>query len=289
VAESPARQYVRDRMAGPVTVRSKGIPTGPARNAVPAGATQGGTVWADGSYAGPVERRRNPLLKLALVVGPALLLIAGVAGYAGLRAGEKDSVSPSSTATRIKTSAETTSDASKSPAVSASPSGSTSKDDKPSPKPSPSTSQPADVPAGWHRYKDKTGFSIALPKGWHVTWRNRTRMRFRGPGSSGNLMIDQTTTPKSNAVKDWKEQEPYQRPGFPGYKRVKIKAVDYFKTAADWEFTYGYGSNRQHVVNRGFVTSKHHGYAIYWETSDRRWDKEYHFFKTFTATFKPAK
>jgi hypothetical protein len=102
-------------------------------------------------------------------------------------------------------------------------------------------------------------------------------------------MIDQTGSPKSDAARDWRNQEPAARGRFPGYKLIRIKEVDYWKTAADWEFTYSAGSGRAHVVNRGFVTGKKHGYAIYWKTDDKDWKKKYDLFETFTATFKPPK
>jgi hypothetical protein len=273
--------------------------------------TQRSATWQAGSDIAPGQRRPVPVLKIALVLVPALLVIAGVAGYLGMRAGEHSSAGPEERATGATaatggttSSAPTeatsepappqatsaTASAPPSPTPSATPSGGEGSS-SPSPKasPSPSGSAPADVPDGWYRYKDSTGFSVGLPKGWKVSSRSGTQVWFRGPGSPGSLLIDQTSTPKSDAEKDWRAQEPGARSRFGGYKLIKIKSVDYWQTAADWEFTYGSGSGRTHVVNRGFVTDKHHGYALYWSTPDSRWDEDHHYFETFTATFKPAK
>lgn len=275
--------------AGPGWGGAAAVPTADQGGA-PAVPTQRSEIWRGDAQTGPVERRPRPMLKAALVIVPALLVIAGIAGYLGLRAGKRDSgngatdgKASSSAPPSHKPSPPSASASEKPSQASSTPTPS----DKPSP--TPTTSKPADVPDGWHRYKDKSGFSVALPKGWDVSKRSGTTVWLRGPGTPGFLLIDQTDTPRKDAKKDWENQERSRRYSFANYKRVKIVSVDYWKEAADWEFTFGSGSGRTHVVNRGFVTDKHHGYAIYWSTPDSRWDKDHHFFETFTTTFKPAK
>ncbi|WP_083502622.1 serine/threonine-protein kinase [Sphaerimonospora mesophila] len=252
--------------------------------------TQRSVMWQGGVDGRPAERRRMPVVKVALVLVPVLMVIAGVAGYLGLREGERSS---GQTEAAVSSHAEAPAKGKESPAPAASelavPGASPSAESTSSPSPSPTTSQPADVPKGWYRYKDKTGFSVALPKGWKVSSRRDTRVWFRGPGTSGFLLIDQTSSPRKDAEKDWRDYEPSAKHGFPGYKLIKIKSIDYWKSAADWEFTWDTSSGKAHVLNRGFVTDKHHGYAIYWHTLDDRWEKDYHYFETFTATFEPAK
>ncbi|ETK36399.1 hypothetical protein MPTA5024_09135, partial [Microbispora sp. ATCC PTA-5024] len=271
----------------------------PGNGAGAAVPTQRGRVWSGGDSAtGPVRQGRTLMLKVALVLVPALLVIAAVAGYLGLREGERSSGRATGPATAGGPTHKPTNGASQappSPASPAPPSASASPSDEgtPSPSatssPSPTTSKPADAPDGWHRYKDSTGFSIALPKGWSAYKRSGTAVYFHGPGTSGFLLIDQTSSPRKDAKKDWENQERARRSTFADYKRVKIESVDYWDEAADWEFTFASGSGRQHVVNRGFVTDKHHGYAIYWSTPSSSWDEDHHYFETFTATFKPAK
>ncbi|MFC4589869.1 serine/threonine-protein kinase [Sphaerisporangium corydalis] len=248
--------------------------------------------------AGGDERggRPLPLLRVALVAVPAVLVVAGVALWLGARdasdtTGARSSASGAAASPGASTSAPESDPPSGSPSTSppASPSATPSETPKPSATPKPDKPGPGDVPKGWHKYKDGTGFSIALPKGWRRAEQSGTQITFRGPDADTHLLIDQTTTPKSNAKKDWENQEPSARGRFPGYRLVGIKAVDYWKTAADWEFTYSSGGGRAHVVNRGFVTGKHHGYALYWKTSDKDWKKRLDLFHTFAATFKPAK
>ncbi|MBB6474499.1 serine/threonine-protein kinase [Sphaerisporangium rubeum] len=254
--------------------------------------------WARGEGEGP--GRSLPVRRIVLLTVPVVLVVAAVALWIGMRQAEETPQDPRAGAGGTP-SAETGASGAASPGASQDSSGAVSTAAPPSqattptptptatPTPKPTGSSPADVPDGWHRYKDGTGFSLALPKGWKRAETKGTQIYFRKPGTDAFLMIDHTGSPKSDAAKDWRAQEPAARGRFPGYKLIKIKEVDYWKTAADWEFTYSAGGGRAHVVNRGFVTSKKHGYAIYWKTADKDWKKMYDLFETFTATFKPAK
>ncbi|GLW97324.1 serine/threonine-protein kinase [Microtetraspora sp. NBRC 16547] len=241
-------------------------------------ATQPSASWGD-TPAVPARSRPVPMLRAALVIVPALLIVAAVAGYIGLQQGAKET--PADGAAQ---NSAAPGKGSATPKASASPAPSTA-----SPSPSPSTSGPAEIPKGWRRYKDKTGFSIALPKGWKEFRRDSGNVYFRGSDRSQFVQIGMTSTPGSDAEKDWRKQEKTARYKFGGYDLIDIRKVNYFQDAADWEFTWRTWSGKAHVINRGFVTDKRHGYAIYWHTRDSRWKKEYHYFETFTATFTPAK
>ncbi|GAA4598432.1 hypothetical protein GCM10023194_75930 [Planotetraspora phitsanulokensis] len=242
--------------------------------------TQQGTAWQASAPGGLAERwRALPPVKWALVAIPVLLIIAAIGGYLGLQEGERASGGPAGEKASPAEGAGGT------PA--AAPSDKPSSSTKPPASPSPAASKAAGVPDGWHRYKDKTGFSIGLPDGWKVDRRDGSNIWFRGPEPGAVLQIGMTSTPKSDAVKDWKAQERSYPSRFPGYQRVSLKSVDYFKEAADLEFTWRSGG-RTHAINRGFVTDKRHGYAIFWQAPDSRWQKTLHYFTTFTATFRPA-
>ncbi|MEO3858348.1 protein kinase [Acrocarpospora sp. B8E8] len=220
-------------------------------------------------------------VRAALVIVPTLLLIAGLGIWLGVRQADDEAASPPTAAA---------------PASSAPPSGSAEPTaEEPSAKPSEAAESPkpessADaLPDGWKRYKDGSGFSLALPKGWKRDNSNSMGVFFRGPLEGAYLQIGFTSSPKKDAVKDWKEQEQRTRGNWPGYQRIKIESVDYFDEAADWEFTWEPGGSTGHILNRGFVTDKKHGYAILWKTRDSDWKKYFHYFETFTATFKPDK
>ncbi|NRQ36538.1 serine/threonine protein kinase [Nonomuraea sp. NN258] len=225
-------------------------------------------------------RKLTPII----AVGAAVVLVAGVGGYLGLRSAPGGDASGSQPAIEVTTSA---SPSASEPAPSDEPS-----EDEPSAKPSETSSDPAgSLPDGWKMYKDKTGFSVGLPKGWKEYRRSGPQVYFRGPGAASNafLMIEEAKNPGDDPYGDWKKQERTAKYGFGGYKKISIKKVDYMKAAADWDFTWNTNTGKTRVRNRGFITDNGRGYAIYWHNLNSRWKKDLHFFETFAATFKPAK
>ncbi|GAA0413459.1 hypothetical protein Acor_10950 [Acrocarpospora corrugata] len=263
--------------------------------------------WSDGDDADTARSKKRPVpypdwninppprrpvaVRAALVIVPVLLVVAGVGVWLGAQQADEGGAGPaggaSTSAAQIPSSAGPSEDpASGEPSDSAKPSESA----KPSDPPKPSASAEAGaLPDGWKTHKDSSGFSLALPKGWKLDRRDGSNVFFRGPLEGAYLQIGFTSSPQKDAVKDWKEQESRTRGNWPGYQRVKIESVDYFDEAADWEFTWEPGGSTGHILNRGFVTDKKHGYAILWKTRDKDWKKHFHYFETFAATFKPDK
>ncbi len=145
-----------------------------------------------------------------------------------------------------------------------------------------------ELPDGWREYKDKTGFAVYVPEGWTRS-QDRTMVYFRGDNKV--LGIDQTDKPKSNPVKDWRGQADYRtsRGDFPGYKEIKIESVDYFRKAADWEFTFNRNGSRRHVNNRGTVVADDKAYGFWWETSDSAWDDSRDDLQLVFDSFVPAR
>ncbi|MFI6052734.1 protein kinase [Streptomyces violascens] len=138
-------------------------------------------------------------------------------------------------------------------------------------------------------YKSSQGFSIGLPAGWSYSKTDDAGVRFNGPNGQ-RLLIGWTDSPKPNPVADWTDQESSMTR--PGYKRVKIAAVNYRGwLAADWEFTYDDDSGaKYHSVDRGFVVSLSQGYGIMFSAKDADWSKPetQQTLATFFATFQPA-
>ncbi|MFC0860868.1 protein kinase [Sphaerimonospora cavernae] len=270
----------------------------PAGAAVP---TQPSTEWPASTR--PVERRPMPLVKVALVLVPVLVVIAGVAGYLGLRDGERSSTQTLGPASETTASspAEASPKSKKSPKAEVAPpvASPSAEDDQASPSPeptpddtanpTPAASEPADVPEGWHKYKHPSGFSLALPKGWHVDGQGNGEVRLRG-NEHTYLEVHHTSSPESDALKVWRRDAPGMSRNFPGYKLIEIREVKgYWKTAADWEFTFGDSRYRSRVIDRGFVTDKNNGYALLYKTRDKDWKEKRKLFETIAATFKPAK
>jgi hypothetical protein len=143
------------------------------------------------------------------------------------------------------------------------------------------------LPRGWHIYEDRTGFSVAVPRAWRVE-RDGTIVYFREQtGERRVLGIDQTDKPKPDPVQDWTRQEAQRSGTKPNYRRVRIEAVDYFRAAADWEYTYDGRNARLHAVNRGFITADDQAHAILWITPDRTWQANQDDFSLIARSFEP--
>ena len=161
------------------------------------------------------------------------------------------------------------------------------------PAPSPATPAPSPaalaLPAGWHMYVDVTGFSVAVPVSWTVS-RKGSIVYFDEPGPGRLLGVDQTDEPQWDPVADWRGKESYRvaRGDFPDYRRVRLEAVDYFLKAADWEFTYVRDGVRLHVNNRGFITSPHRAYGMWWSTPDSQWERYLPDLQLIQRSFRPA-
>ena len=168
----------------------------------------------------------------------------------------------------------------------------------PAPAPAPSSPSAASsgdggssaLPAGYYRFTNSTGFSIAVPHGWQIS-HDGHYVYIRDPADSGIfLLIDQSDQPKANPVADWQQQAANRQGTYPGYHLILLRAVRYTQAekAADWEFTYNRNGVPVEVLNRNILANAHHAYALYWSTPVSDWNADYHFFQVFAATFRPA-
>lgn len=225
----------------------------------------------------------NP--KVWLVAGLVLLLLITVAVIVPMLSSSDDETPP------VHNSAETVQPTSAGSPVATPTAAATSA----APTTPPPTTPPASpsaattgVPAGWYMYKDSSGYSVPVPNGWTIEHRG-TIDYFRDPKSERWFLVDQTDSPKGNAVDDWKAQEANRKGNYANYQRVRIEAVEYFDYAADWEWTYTKNGTKLRTVNRGFVTAKDKGYAIRWETKASAWQDNLANFQIITTGFKPVR
>jgi eukaryotic-like serine/threonine-protein kinase len=148
---------------------------------------------------------------------------------------------------------------------------------------------PAVIPAGYHKFLNSTGFSIAVPNGWRVSHQGHY-VYLLPPSGSEFLLIDQSDHPQPNPLQDWQQQEANRESTYAGYHRIRLEPVRYpqAEKAADWEFTYYRQGVLTHVLNRNILANAHHAYALYWSTPDSQWDQDWHIFKILARTFRPA-
>ena len=147
----------------------------------------------------------------------------------------------------------------------------------------------APIPAGFRRYQDPTGFSIAMPDGWRVSHQGHY-VYLTPPSGAEFLLIDQSSHPQPNPLADWRQQEANREGTYPGYHRIRLVAIHYpqAEKAADWEFTYYRQGVLTHVLNRNILTNSTHAYALYWSTPQAEWSQSWHIFQTLARTFQPA-
>ncbi|KOV20839.1 hypothetical protein ADK60_25830 [Streptomyces sp. XY431] len=215
----------------------------------------------------------------------------GTAPVAAVTAGSTDGAAPA-TASESTGPGEAAAPApTAAPAATPTPTPTPTPSATPTPTPTPTPTQTgAVVPAGYHEYKDPSGFSIVLPDWLQPTGSDSNRRTFKGNGST--LRVEWTTTPGASALADWQASEPGLRGQVSNYQRVQLQSVAYreWTNAADWEWTNG--TPRTHSLNRGFVTGSpaKYGYAIYWTTPDADWSAAPNAQARQTAfdTFQPA-
>lgn len=136
-------------------------------------------------------------------------------------------------------------------------------------------------------YKHSQGFSVGLPEGWSFRSTSAAGARFTGPGGQ-RLLIGWTSTPKSDAAADWRNQEGSMRRA--QYERIRIESVGFRGwESADWEFTYVESGTKYRVTNRGFVVDSSQGYAIMYTAKAADWSgaERRETWQTFTRTFQP--
>ncbi|MFC4071041.1 serine/threonine protein kinase [Actinoplanes subglobosus] len=273
--------------AGPTALTSADAAPDLMPEAIPAGVPDDSTPGAtelDTRVGLSPTRRRGVLVAVAAV---AVVLVAGVAWAVS---GSPDGPEARPAVTGVAPSAGSVGGGTAAP----SPSASVDAVQAPSsPSPSVNTSPSPDgdgrpqLPAGWVEYKDKTGFSLYVPAGWERS-KEGTMVYFRGDGKI--LGIDQTDEPKSDPVKDWRNQSANRvaAGNFPQYREVRIEPVDYFLKAADWEFTFMRDGARRHVNNRGTVVASDKAYGIYWQTPDSEWSDSRDDLQLVFDSFRPA-
>ncbi|MFG3096117.1 serine/threonine-protein kinase [Streptomyces sp. NPDC048202] len=135
--------------------------------------------------------------------------------------------------------------------------------------------------------KSSQGYSIGLPKGWKYTSTSASGDRYTGPDGQ-KLLVAWTSTPKSDPVKDWENQERYMVRS--QYDRIRIAKVDYRGwTTADWEFTYVDGGTKYRSIDRGFKVNDHLGHALMYTAKSSDWDDTLRedTWKTLTTSFEP--
>lgn len=135
------------------------------------------------------------------------------------------------------------------------------------------TAESAPTPAGWVRYRDPAGWSVAHPAQWRQTRLGEQGIDFVEPGTGSYLHVETSTTAPASVLQDWESQEQSLAPRVSNFARIALTPADGGDgtRAADWEFRFGLAGSALHAVDRGLV-SDGTGYTLYWQTPAAAWD-----------------
>ncbi|WBB77489.1 protein kinase [Micromonospora sp. WMMD882] len=233
--------------------------------------------------AGGPERSGNSRRNLLIGVLVAVLLLGLVLVVPKLL-GDSDDPDPGPQTGATTDAAATPSAAPSSSAPAASP---TSAPASPTPGPTPSASAGLTLPAGWKMHKDQGGFELPIPSNWVRRDAGRDTVVFDEPNGVGELLVQWTSSPKSDAYADWQSIESGRASRVNDYELIGIERCDFWKTCADWEWLETRDNTRIHVRNRGFVTASNRGYALRWEVAAADWERRLAEFDLITKGFKP--
>ncbi|MEV0730790.1 protein kinase [Polymorphospora sp. NPDC050346] len=284
-AKSTPEPAAKPARSTPVALPAQRTGTDPGRTAVVSGEPTTVIGAAEAPGRSSPDRKQRIWLGAALAV-ILVLLVAILVPYLGNDDDERSVAPP----TDVPTSAPAETGAAETPSATPEPAPTSVAPPSPTPSPEPTGLGDPVVPEGWRLHRDPTGFSVPVPEGWQVR-REATRVRFEEPRFGRLLMIDQTDQPQPDPVADWRSKEGHRRSTTRNYQRVgEIRAVDYWDKAADWEWTYTSNrGNKLHVRNRGFITAPDKAYAIYWSTTEDRWNDDLAMFDVIAAGFRPVR
>jgi eukaryotic-like serine/threonine-protein kinase len=111
-------------------------------------------------------------------------------------------------------------------------------------------------PPRWSRYHNPSGFSVALPPGWHPAASTADGVRFTGPPAGYVLFVSWTSHPRGSQLADWRQQAAAKAAADPTYRQLAVRPVRYRgDQAADWQFSNVVAGHRVRVTDLGFVVT----------------------------------
>jgi serine/threonine protein kinase len=155
--------------------------------------------------------------------------------------------------------------------------------------PSATPSDQYGLPAGFHRYDDRTyHWMIAAPDGWPVQPNGATVVFVEPVTPRRTLSVTRTTTPTPDAVA-WATADAAQDKNTKaGYKQVRItKVPGLFSSAADLVYSYDNANGRFTVCERRIVVGPALGYVIAWSTPSAQWTDNMDNWSLLSISFRP--
>ncbi|MFG3258299.1 serine/threonine-protein kinase [Streptomyces sp. NPDC048172] len=157
-----------------------------------------------------------------------------------------------------------------------------------SPTPTASPSKRPPPPAGYHRVKDRLGFSVDVPNGWRRSEKpGGTEVNYISPSGKSALKFNVLDFADSSPIRHWQELEPKVKEISPEYERLRMNRTKYQgKTAAIWEYRWQGRARAFRAIDLGFGAAGGKQYAIYLSAPDAQWQEVKVRFDTATASFR---
>ncbi|MBB6174779.1 tRNA A-37 threonylcarbamoyl transferase component Bud32 [Nocardiopsis mwathae] len=148
----------------------------------------------------------------------------------------------------------------------------------------------ADLPE-METYTDSTGYSVDVPTAWNMERESGSRVKFRFP-DRGYLQIDHVGS--SDDAEDYLHRQQGAYAGsFDGFgNRSSVTSLDAdwtgdYRSAAQWEFTFGGSGYTRNCVSRGFFT-ENEGYTILLVSKPEDFDQNVAILDAISTSFEPA-
>lgn len=159
--------------------------------------------------------------------------------------------------------------------------------DSPGPSESATPSRPP-VADGYHRVKDRLGFSVDIPDGWtRRAEAGGEQVDYVAPSGLTGLKFSVVEFAGASPIKHWRQLEPEVREKSPGYSKLRMNATTYLgQDAAIWEYTWQGRERTYHAVDLGFGTEGERHYALYLSAPHAQWGATKRYFDTAAKTFR---
>ena len=151
------------------------------------------------------------------------------------------------------------------------------------------TPPPGDVPDGWQWHQDPGGFLVAVPVGWTRHTEDGI-VCFRDPVELRAIAVDPAAEVDPVPSRQWQaaERDLVRSGAAPGYEKISIGPVIRPGGAAEWEYTFDQAEgDRMHARRLLINDSPTRAHSVAWLTRDSQWALDQPRQRLALASFRP--
>ncbi|WP_314174137.1 serine/threonine-protein kinase [Streptomyces winkii] len=144
------------------------------------------------------------------------------------------------------------------------------------------------VANGYHRVRDKLGFSVDVPNGWTRQEKpGGQEVDYLSPSRLAGLKFSVLDFAGNSPLQHWRKLEPEVRQKSPGYRNLRMNATTYHgRRAAIWEYTWQGRARPFRAIDLGFGKEGERHYALYLSAPDAEWGASKKYFDMAVKTFR---